>query len=123
MSKVSVIITDCEKNEFEEFVKHAGLEGAVEECEHEKGDVLCLVQGDALENLFTQMEEEANRGWSEQEPHDVLEFDSALFPRSAEEFLPMRQLRGVLAARLDKKKKNLLPAYATPGYVFGTAKT
>ena len=84
---------------------------------------MCLVQEEALGNLYDQMKAEADKGWAENEASELLEFDSALFPRSAKEFLPMRQLRGVLAARLDKQKKSLLPAYGTPGYVFGTART
>lgn len=116
----SIIITGCSLKSFEEFAR-TELQGVVEECRVDERDLVCRVPQSKLEYAFSRLKEEAKKGWENPDNEKALHFDSAFFPKSEEKLEPMRQLRGLIAARLARKKDNLPPAYATPGFVFGTA--
>lgn len=118
----SIIITGCTIERFRQFVA-SNMQNLDLKLETDERDVLCFVPSNNLEQAFARMMEESRKGWENPDSQDALGFDSAFFPYSEERLLPMRQLRGSVAARLARKRDSLPPAYATPGFVFGTVQS
>lgn len=119
MSAVHIVITGCAKHEFVSFQKRK-QEFSKVKCTEDDAELHCELPPELLEPMFDELKAEAMRGWSQKPRRGVLAFDNAFFPASTTQMQPVRQLRGLLAARLARQKENLPPACCTPGLIFGT---
>lgn len=121
MSKVSVFISGASVSDVERFLSTGKLSGVRPKVEDETIWVTCQFSSRWLEAVYEAMADEAERGWKEPDSRNVFQFASAAFPSSATRLSPVRQLRGAIEARLERKKANLPPAGSLPRHVFGTA--